>query len=113
MGNAPAGIRRARQHRAGSTAQPGAGREDSCLCDGEEQDLWGQVGAGKGEASAPSMGHAAQPHLEAASKGEKTLLLRVNIPWWSFFSSLFWSLLKQQPLNTCGSAAEEGLSARG
>lgn len=112
MGNAPAGIRRARQHRAGSTVQPGAGREDSCLCDGEEQDRWGQVGAGKGEALAPSMGRAAQPHLEAASKGEKTLLLRVNIPWWSF-SSLFWSLLKQQPLNTCGSAAEEGLSARG
>lgn len=39
-------------------------------------------------------------------KGEKMLFLPVNIPLWILFSSLFWSLLKQQPLVTCGSAAE-------
>lgn len=34
------------------------------------------------------------------------MFLRVNIPLWILFSSLFWSLLKQQPLVTRGSAAE-------
>lgn len=34
------------------------------------------------------------------------LFLQVNIPLQIWFSSLFWSLLKQQPLVTGGSAAE-------
>lgn len=39
-------------------------------------------------------------------QGKKLLFLWVNIPLRILFSSLFWSLLKQQPLVTCGSAAE-------
>lgn len=56
-------------------------------------------------------GRGSAPHQDGAAgdkrqKGEKMLLLRVNIPLRIPFSSLFWLLLKQQPLVTCGSAAK-------